>query len=122
MRTRTSGAAFVAALSALSEHTLVVLGLRADFYAHALGYPGLARALQERQIVVGPMSADQLRRAIVEPARKAGRDVEDGMVEVLLAGHAPARRAGARRARGRGAAAALPRPAGHLGAQPRGPG
>ena len=77
------------ALSALSEHTLVVLGLRADFYAHALGYPGLARALQERQIVVGPMSADQLRRAIVEPARKAGRDVEDGLVEVLLADMRP---------------------------------
>jgi WD40 repeat protein len=30
------------------------------------------------------MSAGQLRRAIVEPARKAGRDVEDGLVEVLL--------------------------------------
>ena len=80
---------FIAALSALSEHTLVVLGLRADFYGHALGYPALARALQERQIVVGPMSADQLRRAIVEPARKAGRDVEDGLVEVLLADMRP---------------------------------
>ena len=76
--------AFVAALSALSQHTLVVLGLRADFYGHVLGYPALARALQERQIVVGPMSAGQLRRAIVEPARKAGREVEDGLVEVLL--------------------------------------
>ncbi len=75
---------FVAALAALSRHTLVVLGLRADFYGHVLGYPALARALQERQIVVGPMSADQLRRAIVEPARKAGREVEDGLVEVLL--------------------------------------
>ncbi|HEY2306460.1 MAG TPA: helix-turn-helix domain-containing protein [Streptosporangiaceae bacterium] len=75
---------FVAALAALSQHTLVVLGLRGDFYGHVLGYPALARALQERQIVVGPMSADQLRRAIVEPARKAGREVEDGLVEVLL--------------------------------------
>jgi hypothetical protein len=76
---------FVAALSALSEHTLVVLGLRADFYGHALGYPGLARALQERQIVVGPMSPAQLRRAIAEPAHKAGRNIEDGLVELLLA-------------------------------------
>jgi len=80
---------FVTALAALSEHTLVVLGLRADFYGHALGYPGLARSLQERQIVVGPMSAGQLRRAIVEPARKAGRDIEDGLVEVLLADMRP---------------------------------
>ncbi|HEV3067616.1 MAG TPA: helix-turn-helix domain-containing protein [Streptosporangiaceae bacterium] len=80
---------FVAALCALSERTLVVLGLRADFYGHALGYQGLARALQERQIVVGPMSGDQLRRAIVEPAHKAGREIEDGLVEVLLADMRP---------------------------------
>ena len=80
---------FVAALAALSQHTLVVLGLRADFYGHVLGYPALARALQERQIVVGPMSAGQLRRAIVEPARKAGREVDDGLVEVLLADMRP---------------------------------
>jgi WD40 repeat protein len=80
---------FVAALSALSGHTLVVLGLRADFYGHALGYPDLARALQERQIVIGPMSAGQLRRAIVEPALKAGRGIEDGLVEVLLADMRP---------------------------------
>ena len=80
---------FVAALAALSEHTLVVTGLRGDFYGHALNYPALARSLQERQIVVSPMSADQLRRAIVEPARKAGLDIEDGLVEVLLADMRP---------------------------------
>jgi hypothetical protein len=66
-----------------------VIGLRADFYGHALLYPELARSLQDRQIVVGPMSASQLRRAIVEPARKAGLDIEDGMVELLLADMRP---------------------------------
>jgi WD40 repeat protein/transcriptional regulator with XRE-family HTH domain len=75
---------FVTAVSALSAATLVVIGLRADFYGHALRHPQLARALQERQIVVSPMSASQLRRVIVEPARKAGLDIEDGLVEVLL--------------------------------------
>ncbi len=75
---------FVTALSELSGTTLVVLGLRADFYGHALRYPELARSLQDRQIVVGPMSANQLREAIVEPARKAGLDIETGLVEVLL--------------------------------------
>jgi len=39
---------FVAALAALAGHTLVVTGLRADFYSHALNYPALARSLQER--------------------------------------------------------------------------
>jgi transcriptional regulator with XRE-family HTH domain len=80
---------FVAALAALAEHTLVVAGLRADFYSHALNYPALAHSLQERQIVVGPMPADQLRRAIVEPAHKAGLNIENGLVEVLLADMRP---------------------------------
>jgi WD40 repeat protein/transcriptional regulator with XRE-family HTH domain len=75
---------FVTALSALSGTTLVVLGLRADFYGHALRYPELARSLQDRQIVVGPMSANQLREAIMEPARKARLDIEEGLVELLL--------------------------------------
>jgi hypothetical protein len=75
---------FVAALTALSVTTLVVLGLRADYYASALRYPDLAASLQDRQIVVGPMTAGQLRRAIVEPAHKAGLDLEDGLVELLL--------------------------------------
>jgi WD40 repeat protein/transcriptional regulator with XRE-family HTH domain len=76
--------AFVAALTALSVTTLVVLGLRADYYASALRYPDLARSLQDRQIVVGPMTAGQLRMSITEPARKAGLDLEDGLVELLL--------------------------------------
>jgi WD40 repeat protein/transcriptional regulator with XRE-family HTH domain len=76
--------AFVTALAALSVSTLVVLGLRADYYAAALRYPDLARSLQDRQIVVGPMTAGQLRRAIAEPARKAGLDLEEGLVELLL--------------------------------------
>src|SRR5215470_4348046 len=82
--------AFVTALAALSGTCLVVLGLRADFYGHALRYPELARSLQDRQIVVGPMSTSQLHRAIVEPAHKAGLDIEDGLVEVLLADMRPA--------------------------------
>ena len=80
---------FISALSALSGTTLVVLGLRADFYGHALRYPELARSLQDRQIVVSPMSAAQLRRAITEPAHKAGLDIEEGLVEVLLADMRP---------------------------------
>ena len=87
--------AFITALAALSGTCLVVLGLRADFYGHALRYPELARSLQDRQIVVGPMSASQLRRAIVEPARKAGLDIEDGLVELLLADMRPAGALGA---------------------------
>jgi WD40 repeat protein/transcriptional regulator with XRE-family HTH domain len=69
---------------------LVVLGLRADFYPHALRYPELVPALQDHQVVVGPMTEAELRSAIVEPARKARLDIEDGLVEVLLRDLAPA--------------------------------
>src|SRR5205807_1983508 len=48
---------------------LVIYGLRADFYAHCAGYPQLRNALQHHQILVGPMSTDQLREAILYPAQ-----------------------------------------------------
>ncbi|MFF4895753.1 helix-turn-helix domain-containing protein [Streptomyces sp. NPDC001068] len=63
---------------------LVVIGLRADFYAQALQFPLLAAALQNEQLVVGPLTQDEMREAIVGPARKAGLDVESGLVELLL--------------------------------------
>jgi WD40 repeat protein/transcriptional regulator with XRE-family HTH domain len=69
---------------------LVVVGLRADFYPHALGYPALVAALQSSQVVVGPMTAEELRSAITEPARKAALDIEDGLVELVLRDLAPA--------------------------------
>src|SRR6266851_3056779 len=82
--------AFITALCALSGPAVVVLALRADFYDRALSHPGLSRALQQRQVVVGPMTWEQVRRAIVEPARKARLDVDDGLVELLLRDLAPA--------------------------------
>ena len=63
---------------------VVVLGLRADFYPQSLCHPELAAALQHRQVVVGPMTTEELRRAIVRPALTARLDVEDGLVELLL--------------------------------------
>jgi WD40 repeat protein/transcriptional regulator with XRE-family HTH domain len=81
--------AFIGAVCALAETTTVILALRADFYDQALRYPPLAAALQARQVVLGPMTADQVRRAIVEPARRAHLEVEDGLVELLLRDLAP---------------------------------
>jgi WD40 repeat protein len=81
----TERAALVSALCELARGTLVVLALRADFYGRVIGYPGLLRALQERQVVLGPMTEEQLRRAITEPARLAGADVPGDLVETVLA-------------------------------------
>jgi WD40 repeat protein/transcriptional regulator with XRE-family HTH domain len=76
--------AFINAVGELAETATVILALRADFYDQALRYPVLAAALQARQVVLGPMTADEVRRAIVEPARRAHLEVEDGLVELLL--------------------------------------
>jgi energy-coupling factor transporter ATP-binding protein EcfA2 len=67
---------------------VVVMGLRADFHGRALRVPRLAKALQEHQIVVGPMDPEDVRRAIVEPARRGHVDVEDGLVALLLRDYA----------------------------------
>ena len=74
--------AFVAALAAVPAR--VVVGLRADFYVPALRHTELAQALQHSQVVVGPMSESELRRAIAEPAHKAQLKLEEGLVELLL--------------------------------------
>ena len=63
---------------------VVVLGMRADFYTHAVREPLLMPVLQDAQLVVGPMSVPELRQAIIEPARCAGVAVDDGLVEILL--------------------------------------
>ena len=88
--------AFIAELCDHARSHLVVLALRADFYEHALRHPGLASALQARQVVLGSMTAEQVRRAITEPARTARLDVEDALVRLLLRDLAPP--AGARSA------------------------
>lgn len=69
----------------------VVLAMRADFYAQALNFPVLVSALRDNQIVIGPMNEAELRRTIVEPARQARVDLDEGLVEVLLREVVPAK-------------------------------
>jgi WD40 repeat protein len=64
---------------------LVVLAVRADFYPDFAALPALAPALAGGQVVVGPLSRDGLRMAVLGPAARAGLAVEPGLVEVLLA-------------------------------------
>ncbi|WP_171107112.1 MULTISPECIES: WD40 repeat domain-containing protein [Streptomyces] len=63
---------------------LVVFGLRSDFYTHCAGHPGLLEAVERHQVIVGPLSRDGVREAILYPARAVGLDVEPGLVQVLL--------------------------------------
>ena len=67
-----------------SPGALVVLGLRADFYGRALADPRLARSLQDGQVVVGPMTAEEVRAAIEGPAQAAHLDLEPGLADLML--------------------------------------
>ncbi len=62
----------------------VVVVLRADFYAHCAPFENLRQALCERQQYIGAMNAEELRRAIMEPARRGGWTFEPGLVDLLL--------------------------------------
>ena len=63
----------------------VVLGVRADFYAHCARHPDLVAALDDAQVAVGPMTLDELRRAIAEPAVRSGYAIEGGLLAALVA-------------------------------------
>lgn len=69
--------------------TLIVAGLRADFYEAALREALLLPLLRTRQILLGPMTASEIRRAISQPAAAVGVHVEDGLVDLLMADLAP---------------------------------
>ncbi|MCA9943499.1 MAG: WD40 repeat domain-containing protein [Anaerolineales bacterium] len=62
----------------------MVFTLRADFMGQALNYPALVTALQTDDIKLGPMTPDELRRVIVEPAKRANVHFEEGLVERIL--------------------------------------
>lgn len=70
--------------SAAGPGTRVVVGVRADFYGHCGQYPELTAALHRAQLLLGPMTADELRRAITEPAARAGASLETALVARLI--------------------------------------
>jgi WD40 repeat protein/basic membrane lipoprotein Med (substrate-binding protein (PBP1-ABC) superfamily)/DNA-binding SARP family transcriptional activator len=68
----------------MSGPTTVVIALRADFYAHCAEYPRLREALADHQVYIGPMSSQELRRAIEGPAARGEWTFEPGLVDLLL--------------------------------------
>jgi hypothetical protein len=83
------------AASQPGDPALVLIVLRADFYAHCARFDALRSAVSQAQEYIGPMTSDELRRAIEEPARAGHWELEPGLVELLLhdvgadVGHAP---------------------------------
>jgi hypothetical protein len=66
------------------ERLAVVLTIRGDYYAHCAPYPALADALAANHVLVGPLTREELRRAIELPARRAGLRIESALVDELV--------------------------------------
>ncbi|MEU0248143.1 helix-turn-helix domain-containing protein [Streptomyces sp. NPDC006235] len=54
----------------------VLIAVRSDFYARCAEHPRLAEALHGSGLLVRPMTADELREAVIGPAQAAGLIVE----------------------------------------------
>ena len=63
---------------------VAVIALRADFYSHCAQYARLRSALSARQEYIGPMSPDELRQAIEQPAVQNKWEFEPGLVDLIL--------------------------------------
>jgi class 3 adenylate cyclase/WD40 repeat protein len=68
----------------LSRAGPVLIGVRADFYGELSADADLAAAVARDQVLLGPMRAEDLRRAIAEPARLAGLRLEPGLIDLVL--------------------------------------
>ena len=79
--------AFVTALTdaAASGRAIVLVAVRADFYGRFAEFEALAGLLGANHVLVGPMSADEYRRAIEGPVRRSGLRIDAGLVDRLVA-------------------------------------
>lgn len=81
----------LASTSEVDGPVILVITLRADFYAYCANYVELREALAQNQEYIGAMNNEELRRAIEEPARRGRWELEPGLVDLLLhdVGHEP---------------------------------
>ncbi|QIQ06569.1 hypothetical protein [Streptomyces liangshanensis] len=75
----------VHAAQAPDSRTRVALAVRSDFYTHCTRLPGLVDALPHAHHPVGPMTAEELRAAIVQPAARSRLTVESALLTTLTA-------------------------------------
>ncbi len=75
----------VAAAGDHERRVVVLCTLRADFYGRLSAYSGFAELLSRSHALVSPMDRAELREVIQRPAARAGLEVEERLVDVLVA-------------------------------------
>ena len=73
------------AVTAPHSRLRVIVTMRADFYDRPLLYPQFGELVRKRNEVVLPLSADEMREAIIGPAERVGVTVETGLVAAVIA-------------------------------------
>jgi WD40 repeat protein/DNA-binding SARP family transcriptional activator len=66
------------------RRSAILIALRADFFGRLAPYTQLADLVAANHVLLGPMTAAEVRRAIVGPAKQAGLIVEPALVDVLV--------------------------------------
>ncbi len=66
------------------RRTVVLIALRADFFGHLAPYVELADLVGAHQVLLGPLTTAELRRAIEGPAERTGLEVEPALVDALV--------------------------------------
>jgi len=78
-------AMLLAAVARADHKFCLVVVMRADFLDKCSQHVALAKKIQEHQIIVTPMTAEELKEAIKAPTRQVGLKIEDTLVSEMLA-------------------------------------
>lgn len=69
---------------AVADGIRLVVTIRADYWPHCATEPALMRLVGESSMLVAALTDEELRRVVVEPARRYGVTVDDELVDQLL--------------------------------------
>ena len=77
--------ALLVAATGIERLRVVILTMRADFYAHCLEWESLATLLRDSAVPISPPGVTALVEMITRPAQAAGLELESGLVDRILA-------------------------------------
>ncbi|OUL36098.1 caspase family protein [Nostoc sp. 106C] len=72
------------ALQRCGDKLCLVLTMRADFFGKCAEYGKLTQQIEENLVTVTPMTEEELRQAITEPAKRVGLQVEPELVNQII--------------------------------------
>ncbi|NJO76485.1 MAG: hypothetical protein HC833_23700 [Leptolyngbyaceae cyanobacterium RM1_406_9] len=71
-------------LQAAGDCLSIVIVLRADFFGKCSLYEKLAQQIEQNMVIVTPLSYEQIKATIVQPAQKVGLTCEPNLVYTML--------------------------------------